>query len=97
MSAEIIPFDFEEQAVRVVMRDGEPWFVAADVCRILGLENVTRSIDRLDDDERMTLHITDALAGMTLHAGEGQAGRGGARFLNIISESGLYALIFTSR
>lgn len=33
MSAEIIPFDFEEQAVRVVMRGEDPWFVAADVCR----------------------------------------------------------------
>ncbi len=35
MGAELIPFDFEEQAVRVVVIDGEPWFVAADVCRVL--------------------------------------------------------------
>lgn len=90
-------FDFEEQAVRVILRDGEPWFVAADVCRVLDLENVTRSVERLDDDERMTLSIADINAGLTLHSSEGQTGRGGARYLTIISESGLYALIFTSR
>ena len=38
--------------VRVVERDGEPWFVAADVCRALGLEQVSRALDRLDEDER---------------------------------------------
>jgi len=86
MSAEIIPFDFEEQAVRVVMRDGAPWFVAADVCRVLEVGNPSDAVRRLEDDERMTLDTI-----------EGQTGRGGARTMNIISESGLYALIFTSR
>lgn len=86
MSAEIIPFDFEEQAVRVVMRGEEPWFVAADVCRVLDIVNTSDAMSRLDDDERMTLDTT-----------EGQTGRGGARRLNIISESGLYALVLTSR
>lgn len=85
-AADIIPFDFEEQAVRVMMRDGDPWFVAADVCRVLELGNPSETIKRLDDDERMTLSSI-----------EGQTGRGGARSLNVISESGLYALIFTSR
>lgn len=32
--------------------EGEPWFVAADVCRALGLEQVSRAMDRLDDDEK---------------------------------------------
>ena len=31
----IIPFDFDSYAVRVVMRDGSPWFVAKDICDIL--------------------------------------------------------------
>lgn len=83
MSAEIIPFDFEEQAVRVVMRDGEPWFVAADICRVLDLGNPTETLRRLDDDERDNLSSSEV------------NGRG--RPMNIISESGLYALIFTSR
>ena len=40
------------------VKDGEPWFVAADVCRALGLEQVTRAMDRLDDDERGLVKVT---------------------------------------
>lgn len=79
MSAEIIPFDFEEQAVRVVMRDGEPWFVAADVCRVLEIQNPTQAVQRLDEDE-VTLCQTE----------------GNHRPTNLISESGLYALVIRS-
>ncbi|KHQ50298.1 BRO-N domain-containing protein [Mameliella alba] len=86
MSAEIIPFDFDEQAVRVVMRGDDPWFVAADVCRVLDIGNSRDATARLDDDERLTVGNPD-----------GQTGRGGARQLTIISESGLYALVLTSR
>ena len=38
--------------VRVVERDGEPWFVAADVCNVLDLSNPTIAVSRLDEDER---------------------------------------------
>lgn len=44
-------------SVRTVLRDGEPWFVAADVCRALGLSNPTVSVGRLDDDERAKLNL----------------------------------------
>ncbi|WP_420415831.1 Bro-N domain-containing protein [Marinovum algicola] len=90
MSADIIPFDFEEQAVRVVMRGEDPWFVAADVCRVLGISNARDAVSRLDDDER------DQVDAMTVGNTDGQTQRGGARVFNIINESGLYALIFTS-
>jgi hypothetical protein len=83
MSAEIIPFDFEEQAVRVVMHDDEPWFVAADVCRVLELVNRHDAVSRLDDDERDAVGITDTI--------------GREQQMTVISESGLYALILTSR
>ena len=88
-NAETAPtvFDFNQQAVRIVVRDGEPWFVVADVCWVLGLANPTEAIRGLDDDEKMTLSTTEG------HSGT----RGGAQSLNIISESGLYALIFKSR
>ena len=33
-------FTFRGQNVRTVIRDGEPWFVAKDVCDVLELENV---------------------------------------------------------
>lgn len=89
MSAAIIPFDFEEQAVRVIMRDDALWFVAADVCRVLEISNPSRALTRLEDDERQLIDPTQWL-------GSSVAG-GGAQMMNVISESGLYALILTSR
>lgn len=83
MSAEIIPFDFEEQAVRVVMRDDDPWFVAADVCRVLEIANRHDALSRLDDDERDAVGNTDSI--------------GRTQQMSIINESGLYALVLTSR
>ena len=38
-------------AVRAVTLEGEPWFVAADVCRALGLEQTHKVLNRLDEDE----------------------------------------------
>lgn len=84
----IIPFDFEEQAVRVVMRADEPWFVAADVCRVLEIGNPSDALSRLDDDECAMVNMN------TLGNSEGIRGNPNAR---IISESGLYALVLTSR
>lgn len=77
MDAAIIPFDFESHAVRSVMVDGKPWFVAADVCRILEIRNHRDAVSSLDDDEK----------------GVGKADTlGGAQEVNIVSESGLYGL-----
>ncbi|MGJ0393046.1 MAG: BRO-N domain-containing protein [Methylocystis sp.] len=78
----VIPFAFEDKLVRIVMLNGEPWFVARDVCDVLGLVHVAKSLSRLDDDER-GVHTVHTL--------------GGDQQMSIISESGLYALIFTSR
>lgn len=51
-------FDNEQFGeIRTVERDGEPWFVAADVCRALGHTNVTVALDRLDEDERSKLFL----------------------------------------
>ncbi|MGR3522700.1 MAG: BRO-N domain-containing protein [Paracoccus sp. (in: a-proteobacteria)] len=81
MTAQIIPFDFEDQAVRVIMRDDDPWFVAADVCRVLGVANNRDAIARLDEDEK----------------GVGKTDTpGGAQQMVVISESGLYALVLRS-
>jgi prophage antirepressor-like protein len=38
--------------VRTIVVESEPWFIASDVCNILGLTNVTKAIKNLDDDER---------------------------------------------
>lgn len=43
--------------VRTLLRDGEPWFVAADVCAALDIQNATQAVARLDDEDRAMLNI----------------------------------------
>ena len=69
-------------AVRSVTLEGEPWFVAADVCRALGLGNSSDVIKRLDEDERTLVSIEGASNGLPVNA---------------VNEPGLYALILGSR
>lgn len=69
-------------SVRVVMQDGEPWFVAKDVCECLELTNTSQTLSYLDDDEKGI--ITNDTPG-------------GAQEMSIISEPGLYSLILRSR
>ena len=68
--------------VRVVQVDGEPWFVAADVCRALEISNSRDAVARLDDDEK-GVGSTDTL--------------GGKQGMQIINEPGLYTLVLGSR
>lgn len=79
---------FDGHEVRMHHIDGVTWFVAADICKVLGIDNPRQAVSRLDDDERMTVTTND---------GHSERGRGGAQSLNVVSESGLYSLIFTSR
>lgn len=53
-------FKFDDRDVRVVTKDGEPWFLAADLCDVLHLD--TTSIRKLDDDEK-GLHSIQTLGG----------------------------------
>jgi len=62
--------------------NGEPWFVAADVCSLLDIKNVSDAISTLDDDEKLVSVIPRA---------------GQNRATNLINESGLYNLIFKSK
>lgn len=78
----IVPFNFKNQSVRVVMIGNGPFWVAKDVCDVLGLDNVSMALDRLDDDEK-GVSIVDTL--------------GGPQKMSIINESGLYSLILASR
>ena len=43
--------------IRAIMINNEPWFVAVDVCKILGLTNPSMSINKLDTDERTKLNL----------------------------------------
>lgn len=77
-------FAFEEHLVRVVDRDGAPWFVGKDVCNALGISKHRDALSTLDPDERAS-STTDPL------------GAGGAQEMTIVSEPGVYRLVFRSR
>ena len=70
-------------SVRTINRDGEPWFVANDVCRVLEINNPHMALKRLDSDEKSGVNTVDP--------------HGREQKTNIINESGLYSLILTSR
>lgn len=69
--------------VRTVEREGEPWFVAADVCRALEIRNSRDAVARLDDDEKNTVVLTN--------------GNRGNPNMSIVNEPGLYSLVLGSR
>ncbi len=73
--------------VRTVMIDGEPWFVAVDVCRALSISNSRDSVGKLDNDEKMAVDLTDS------HSET----RGGAQKISVANEPGLYTLVLSSR
>lgn len=79
---QVIPFRFESHPIRVTVIDGDPWFVANDVCRALGLSNSRKALAALDPDEK------GVTSSYTL---------GGQQEMATISESGLYILILRSR
>jgi len=76
-------FAFESAALRTVFQDGDPWFVAKDVCFILELTNVGQALARLDADERRDIILNDV-------TGRNQE-------MSILNESGLYSLALGSR
>jgi len=76
-------FQYEDKPVRTVVVNGEPWFVAKDVCDVLEIANSSDALKRLDEDEVDSTEVTDAL--------------GRKQVTNIVNEPGLYALILGSR
>lgn len=82
---EIQKFSFNETAVNVIDRDGTAWFIAKNICDVLGLTNVTESVRSLDNDEKYQLDMNIINSEV------------GGRGTIIISESGFYKLVFRSR
>jgi anti-repressor protein len=74
-------FEFEGSRVRVVEKDGQPWWVAKDVCDVLKHSNSRMAIELLDDDEKGLSKVYTP---------------GGIQDMTVISESGLYTLITRS-
>lgn len=75
-------FNYQDQEIRTVIQDGQPWFIAKDLCEVLEIKNNRDALSRLDEDEKGVV-LTDTL--------------GGAQELTAVNEPGLYALILSSR
>jgi hypothetical protein len=80
----IAKFEFESNQVRIVTIEGEPWFVAIDLCEVLELGNVSQALSRLDADEKRDDIITNDTISRK-------------QFVVGVSESGMYSLVLTSR
>lgn len=78
---EIQVWNYESSEVRTVQVNGEPWFVLADVCKVLEIKNSRDAAAKLDGDEK-GVALTDTL--------------GGKQHVTIINESGLYTVILRS-
>lgn len=79
--SELKIFTYQENQVRTIQKDGEPWFVLKDVCRVLDLSTPSRVAERLDDDEKGMSQIHTP---------------GGPQETIIVNESGLYTVILRS-
>ena len=82
MTSNLSQFAFGDNQVRVVLIDSQPWFVAKDVCDVLAHTNSRMALERLKAYEKGVTTV------YTL---------GGNQEMAIISESGLYRLVLTSR
>ena len=84
MNTELKVFENNEFGkLRVTMKDGEPWFVASDVCKALEVKNPSMALSRLDNDEKALISIE----GLSRGNDKG----------NVVNEPGLYALVLGSR
>ena len=82
MKNEMKIFENEEFGkVRTVVKDGEPWFVLADICKVLEISNSRMVAGRLDAEELMSVKLTSG---------------GQRREMTAVSESGLYVVILRS-
>jgi anti-repressor protein len=75
-------FKFEHQPIRVVLVDGDPWFVLSDLCRALGISNVGNVAARLHEDDIRQTDVTDTLSRCQL--------------TKIVNESGMYEVVIRS-
>ena len=82
MNAELMPFAYDGTQLRSFVIDGEPWFVASDVARILEYRDAFNMARRLDEDDRGTRSVSTP---------------SGEQRMTLISEAGFYAAILGSQ
>jgi prophage antirepressor-like protein len=81
-SYQLVPFTYEDHAIRMVMIDDSPWFIAKDVCDALGVKQPTRAVEEFPQNEK-GVTIMHTLVGK--------------QEMLVVNEPGLYRLIFQSR
>ncbi|EFH7127914.1 BRO family protein [Escherichia coli] len=80
---DLVVLRFDGVNVRVVYLNGDPWFVAKDVCEALEISNSRDALKALDVDEKNTVALSYGIRGNPNHS--------------VVSESGFYKLIARSR
>ncbi|EHH7937291.1 antirepressor protein [Escherichia coli] len=80
---DLVVLRFDSVNVRVVYLNGDPWFVAKDVCVALEISNSRDALKALEADEKKTVALSYGIRGNPNHS--------------LISESGFYKLIARSR
>lgn len=64
MNTEIQTFTFNHTPLRTLTDENEePWFVDKDACDVLGLNNVSQALTRLDNDEKSSIILNDGTPG----------------------------------
>ena len=72
----------------ITLNNGELWFIADEVCKVLDIKNPSTAVRRLEDYEKSSLHsMYVSNVNYTM----------GNPMRTIVNESGLYSLIFVSR
>lgn len=74
----VVPFRFESHEVRALTINGEPWFVARDICDALGLDHITNALSKVPEQHLTVIRL--------------QSG-GQDREMKAVSEPGLYRLV----
>ena len=80
-TAQVVPFDYGSVAVRTVIIDSEPWFILADLCKVLGIGNAADVRKRLDEAGVDSIDISSG---------------GQRRAVTIVNEPNMYEVVIRS-
>lgn len=81
---DLVPLYFDHANVRMIMHDGEPWWVLADAAPFLDLSNPSKLANRLEGYQKAVIPIRDISSGQF-------------RQMIVVNEAGIYALTLNSR
>lgn len=110
MKKQLMALNFSQTDIRVIERNGEPWWVLNDICAVLEIKNPRDAAGRLEDYQKDNITRDDMHGFLTVGNADSQTlttslvfqpevkgARGGAQYLTVVNESGVYSLINRSR